>query len=94
MCVLSDVSLQAEKEAPLTEDDIRRRNNFDQWVEDNKTRQEELKQAIEQRELARTSWSSRRSSESQNRLRLLNEAADTRSEDAHFDDWEVYVTMV
>ena len=68
--------------------------NFDQWVENNKSRQDELKQALEQRELARTSWSSRRSAESQNRLRLLNEAADTRSEDSEFDDWEVYITMV
>merc|ERR1712100_519446 len=56
-------------------------------------RQEELLHDIEQRQRMRTSWSNRRSAESDKKLHLLNVAADTKTDESEFDDWDVYITM-
>ena len=69
-------------------------NNFEEWVTENKERQEELIRDIEQREVMKTSWSNRRGVEAQQRLHLLTVAADTKTDESEFDDWDVYVTMV
>lgn len=78
----------------MSEDDIFRTNDFQGWVQHNKARQKELVEAIEQRERIKSSWSNRRSAESQKRLHLLNVAADTKTDESEFDDWDVYITMV
>ena len=68
----------------MDEDEIKRLEDFDGWVKEKVEMRKFLIAQIEKREFDKNTRNDRRSAASQNRMQLLNQAADTRADDSEF----------